>query len=668
MFLCVVLATCTVGTCIISACKDKHVHVVVKVAAVEKTHEADGNEEYYVCECGKLFADENATVELQAVPTLPKGHTLTKTEEVSPTCMEEGTEAYYTCTCGMMFADEQATTAITEPTPIAKRHNVTLIPKVEPSCDIKGAEAHYRCVDCGKRYQDKAAQTQISVPQSIDALSHDYSTGACSICGYPQPSENLEYVKTSNTTCRLKNIGTCSDTEIVVPTSVNKLIVTEVAGAAFSDNTSVTKVILPDTITSMGGSVFLNCTALTDVKLPKNVTTLNTEFFSGCASLVNVTLPEALQSVETGVFKGCSSLKEIALPETVTTLSAELFSDCYSLKSVSFSDKVKEIPQSAFEGCFALEEFDLPDGVTAIQDKAFHSCRALKKLDLPEGLRTIGLSAFGSCYALTEISLPNSVQIIQRNAFAECRAVTSVSIGENITDIGQYAFKGLVNLKTLYYNARECEFWLGDANPTNGVFERVGIDGDGVRVTIGKSVKTVPDSFLSPDDTGGGSLYVPKIISVEFEEGCACTKIENYAFFRLDLLQEIRLPSTVETIGKGAFMDCVALTGLQLPDSITSLGEGMLQGCTALQYLVIPNKSITFGNSIFNQNSNFNAIYFGGTEEQWSTFKINGYNNSDVLRAEKRTAYFYSEEEPTAEGNYWHYVNGEPTIWQQQSA
>ena len=30
---------------------------------------------------------------------------------------------------------------------------------------------------------------------------------------------------------------------------------------------------------------------------------------------------------------------------------------------------------------------------------------------------------------------------------------------------------------------------------------------------------------------------------------------------------------------------------------------------------------------------------------------------------ESATKYFYSEEAPTEEGNYWHYVDGVETIW-----
>ena len=35
---------------------------------------------------------------------------------------------------------------------------------------------------------------------------------------------------------------------------------------------------------------------------------------------------------------------------------------------------------------------------------------------------------------------------------------------------------------------------------------------------------------------------------------------------------------------------------------------------------------------------------------------------TDVMSSEEYV-YFYSEIEPTESGNYWHYVDGEPTIW-----
>ena len=50
-----------------------------------------------------------------------------------------------------------------------------------------------------------------------------------------------------------------------------------------------------------------------------------------------------------------------------------------------------------------------------------------------------------------------------------------------------------------------------------------------------------------------------------------------------------------------------------------------------------------------------------GTIESWAK-KLEELTNSNYLRG--YTMYYYSEEQPIAEGNYWHYdKNGEITIW-----
>ena len=50
-----------------------------------------------------------------------------------------------------------------------------------------------------------------------------------------------------------------------------------------------------------------------------------------------------------------------------------------------------------------------------------------------------------------------------------------------------------------------------------------------------------------------------------------------------------------------------------------------------------------------------------GTIESWAK-KLEELTNSNYLRG--YTMYYYSEEQPIAEGNYWHYnKNGEIEIW-----
>jgi len=55
-------------------------------------------------------------------------------------------------------------------------------------------------------------------------------------------------------------------------------------------------------------------------------------------------------------------------------------------------------------------------------------------------------------------------------------------------------------------------------------------------------------------------------------------------------------------------------------------------------------------------------VYYEGTEEEWARVNINNeYNANKALN--NATKYFYSENEPTTEGNYWHYVDGVVTKW-----
>ena len=46
--------------------------------------------------------------------------------------------------------------------------------------------------------------------------------------------------------------------------------------------------------------------------------------------------------------------------------------------------------------------------------------------------------------------------------------------------------------------------------------------------------------------------------------------------------------------------------------------------------------------------------------EEWEEIFINGAYNQNLTGARR---YYYSDSEPTEEGNYWHYVDGEIVVW-----
>lgn len=57
---------------------------------------------------------------------------------------------------------------------------------------------------------------------------------------------------------------------------------------------------------------------------------------------------------------------------------------------------------------------------------------------------------------------------------------------------------------------------------------------------------------------------------------------------------------------------------------------------------------------------NFTIVYYKGTESEWNNIAI--YHDNDALT--NATRYYYSESKPTTTGNYWRYVGGVPTPWE----
>ncbi len=101
-------------------------------------------------------------------PPVQHVHTLTKVEAVDATCTESGNVEYYVCACGKWFADAEAKTAIEDHTKVivdAKGHTTVTTPYVEPTCEEVGYTAGVWCEAC---------QTYLRGHIEISAYGHDY--------------------------------------------------------------------------------------------------------------------------------------------------------------------------------------------------------------------------------------------------------------------------------------------------------------------------------------------------------------------------------------------------------------------------------------------------------------------------------------------------------------
>ena len=129
---------------------------------------------------------------------------------------------------------------------------------------------------------------------------------------------------------------------------------------------------------------------------------------------------------------------------------------------------------------------------------------------------------------------------------------------------------------------------------------------------------------------------------------------------------EISLPSEfngkpVTSIDEYAFKNCYNLTSITIPSNVTIISDLAFAYCDSLTSVTIENNVASVGWATFYSCDNIDEVYYKGTAEDWD--KIDIKSNNDPL--EDATRYYYSETEPTEEGNFWHWgENGEVVVWE----
>ena len=200
---------------------------------------------------------------------------------------------------------------------------------------------------------------------------------------------SLAYTLNSdNASYSVSGIGTVTNTDIVIPATYKGLPVTKISNSAFKDNTSITSVTIPNSVTTIGTYTFQNCSGLTSITIPEGVTTINERVFYGCSGLTSVTIPNSVTTIGTYTFQNCSSLTSITIPAGVTSIG-----------------------KSAFRGCSGLTSITIPEGVTSIGYDAFRSCSKLTSVTvLSETPPSLTSSAFSNASSTFIIYVPaNSV-------------------------------------------------------------------------------------------------------------------------------------------------------------------------------------------------------------------------------------------------------------------
>ena len=198
------------------------------------------------------------------------------------------------------------------------------ITDTEATCTEAGSK-HRECTVCGELLEQKV----------VSPKGHNFVGNVCSVCGVTA-SEGLAY-ELSSDGCgySVVGIGSCTDKDVVIPSSHQNLPVTEIGTDAFS-HCGIISVALPAGVTSIGFCAFSACFSLTSISIPEGLISIDGAAFAGCSGLTSVSLPDGLTSIGQSTFYECKGLTSLSLPESLVSIGDRAFDGCSALTSVYY--------------------------------------------------------------------------------------------------------------------------------------------------------------------------------------------------------------------------------------------------------------------------------------------------------------------------------------------
>ena len=357
-------------------------------------------------------------------------HTVVTVAAKTPTCTEDGNIEYRYCTtCEKYFDDTEHKNEIPLSDTVipANGHAEVIDKSVAATCTETGLTEGKHCSVCN----------EILVEQNIiPANGHNFVKNICTVCGEKKLSENLEFVSNGDGTCYVNSIGTCADTDIIIPT----------------------KSPVGDTVTSVAESAFYNCTALTSIEIPDSVQSIGKGALQGCDNLETLTIPFVGESRTASAYSGVLGY--------IFGYETKVYSP--SLNSywgqISFGYDIYDLSDIQSHGSLSYSGSYINQKVGNISNATWqYSCYSTSRSYLVQsgGMTTKSYYMLTSYHYYIPSSLKNVIVTSEKipvAAFNNCTSLTSITLSYSVSTIENYSINGCTNLTSIVYNGTKSQW------------------------------------------------------------------------------------------------------------------------------------------------------------------------------------------------------------------
>lgn len=423
--------------------------------------------------------------------------------------------------------------------------------------------------------------------------------------------------------------------DITLPSVLGGYPVTGIGDYAFSSNSKITAVVIPEGVTYIGEWAFFSCDNLTMVVIPSSITSIEEYGFASCYKLSSVHITDMAawcnidflysnsNPLEYGgnLYLNGEKVTDLVIPDGVVTISERTFYGCAELTTITIPASVTAIENYAFINQNNLISFDVADDNTVycdvdgvLFDKAkrtliqYPAKKTQESYTIPDSVAVINNHAFYNCTALTTIAIPDGVTTIGGYAFRYCNNLTTAILPDSVTKIGtgvfydtSYFMRSLNWDNGVLYNGKHL---IDVKSSTSGSYRiREGtltIADDAFDGCSSINSVTLPASILSVEGAGLGgcsalaAIYVEEGNAFYCDVGGVLYNKEKTTLIMCPvgkLANTVLIPDTVTTIESGAFSWNDNLTEMTIPDSVTTIGEWAFYYCRNLA-------TVTFGNGV----------------------------------------------------------------------